>query len=721
MTASPPPPPHNNRERASSDCYTDIDPHKLQLDLDYSLQRAASSDAQLQLAGQYSGLSSMSISSNEDSIHDNGGSNNPQNEIHNSPTPRSNNSTAVGRQHHSFSFSAKSQQQRTTSQEPLARAKSDSAHSNTSGGRRLQTIESGIALADAASAPQQEYSVPTYSPPKPTGGGPFHHSMTNQQHQQQPSPQGSPTRGGSSPLLPPLHPMPTIDYNGSGPSRPDPQRSRLQSDNSYYSVDAGKHGFLNPHPVDHYNRNQNDNDSVGGDSANDSLVFKYLPGQETPPAEYALPATILSVYGEEAPAHHHNASTGNGNGIQWHHENRPSYCGSQSSIVFDDVESGVRPRDNDESTNEARNDNDTKKGTSPPDHPSSLRIPHLMASPDSDDLSPRRSLPYPERKRLMELEEEEKKRKKNAKVQQQQQQQQQQKPSKSRTNKRSTKGRGSGSPRKDGETTPLTSRKHGSSGSGASSGYGTRNTTASTKTSSDQTTTSPPKQNNGIFGQLIAIVTGKSSDETKQQFEEDPEKVAQTYRDRGRAFLQKTERERQKMKEQNRLDELNNVTVPVTKQSFGGHRSKMSSLTTALHSIASCSDDDESSSDEESGSSYYFDRETPTATTARVWKYGEPPNTNPHHPNKTPTKNKSTTPRKKKKNKTSSSSSKHDQIMKRERLMQEEYEYRLHLLKNENEKLSKKFRVFVLVTVAFIFAGALAFALVVCVRMLMSI
>ena len=72
----------------------------------------------------------------------------------------------------------------------------------------------------------------------------------------------------------------------------------------------------------------------------------------------------------------------------------------------------------------------------------------------------------------------------------------------------------------------------------------------------------------------------------------------------------------------------------------GGHsRAKMSSMSNALDSIASCSDgEDETSetSDKESGSSYYFDDDNTTrhkqgnnkvastTTIARVWEYGEP-------------------------------------------------------------------------------------------------
>jgi len=512
-------------------------------------------------------------------------------------------------------------------------------------------------------------------------------------------------------------------------------RARLLSDNSYYSVDAGKHGFLTQHhqqhPVDQnansggYSNHDNESDvgSVGANSSNGSLVFTYHPGQETPPAEYALPASILRVYGVEcdgaAPT---IPTTENGNRIQWHRTKREgssvSY-GSRSSIVFDVESLGGCGDDVDgtnESHNEARNDKDTTKKGSPLNNPSSLRVPHLLAPSEDSTPSPRRILPYHERKRLMELEEEEKKRKNNASKNAAKMQQ-------SKSQKLNDRGQ-PGSPKED-EATPLTGRQDGN-------GYGTDNNTGNNANAQ-----SSPTPNTGWFGQLVAIVTGKSDrdpqQQKKEQEQEERDRIqdeTQSYRDRGRAFLEKTEKEREKRMEQSRMEELNNVTIPVAKQSFGGHsRAKMSSMSNALDSIVSCSDDE--SSDEESGSSYYFDNDddtrrqqgknkvasTTTTNTDRVWKYGESPTNHPK------TLTKKTTPPKKKKKKTPSSisSKQHDRIMKRERLLQEEYEYRLHLLKNENEKLSKQFRVFVLVTVAVIVAGALAFAFVVCVRMLLSI
>jgi len=230
---------------------------------------------------------------------------------------------------------------------------------------------------------------------------------------------------------------------------PDHQilRTRLLSDSSYYSVDAGKHGFLTNH--DQHDNNggytncNNDNDSdvgfIDGNSSNGSLVFRYVPGQETLHAEYALPASIrtlpyherkrlmeleeekeklkkkasrnaagiLRVYGvecdETAPT---VPTTENGNRIQWHRTEKEgssvSY-GSRSSIVFD-VEHGLDA--NNESFIETRNDKDTTKEGSPPNNPSSLQIPHLLLPSKDTDLSQRRILPYHERKRLVELEEE---------------------------------------------------------------------------------------------------------------------------------------------------------------------------------------------------------------------------------------------------------------------------------------------------------------------------
>ena len=127
----------------------------------------------------------------------------------------------------------------------------------------------------------------------------------------------------------------------------------------------------------------------------------------------------------------------------------------------------------------------------------------------------------------------------------------------------------------------------------------------------------------------------------------------------------------------------------------------MSSLSNALESIADCSDDEDQescTSDEETDSSYYTSesQSNTTVSSKRVWTYGDS----------------SVTSKKKQQ-------SNRDRIMKRERLLQEEYEFRLHRLTRENQILAKKFRLFVLVAVAFILVAALAFAIVVCFKMLL--
>eukprot|EP00585_Thalassiosira_rotula_P012514 CAMPEP_0196133420 /NCGR_PEP_ID=MMETSP0910-20130528/2654_1 /TAXON_ID=49265 /ORGANISM="Thalassiosira rotula, Strain GSO102" /LENGTH=732 /DNA_ID=CAMNT_0041393145 /DNA_START=180 /DNA_END=2378 /DNA_ORIENTATION=- len=632
----------------------------------------------------------------------------------------------------------------------FARTKSDNSHSG-SATRRLQTIESGITLADHRGASTQQEQGPT-SPDNQA-------SMTQPQ---QLSPQcqmqqdmNSSRSGSFSPVLPPRPPsnnsnshgsllptMPPMDYTEKSDKIvwPDIQRVRVQSDHSYYSVDAGKHGFITQHrgggPSSHGNPSNNstysqhsDNDSDVGsietNSASDSLVFTYQPGQETPPAEYDLPASILKVYGVDCSDEANNnalaaalAPMENGKRIRWYRAgsdgegiNATNYYdkGSQSTIVFD-VERG--PSYTLGEAEERRNDEDTEKAASPPGQPSSLRAPHLMPPQSGVDISPVRILPYHERKRLVELEEEEKKRKKKKVA-----------GKSARLHKSRQSGKVSKESLEEDEATPLAGRQRE---------YGTGNTAYNDDDDSNVASTKP-----GWFGHLLSVVTGKSGNDSQQQQHHKRiisiDENAQSYRDRGQAFLQKTEKRRMQLKEQSRIDELNNVSIPVKNQSFGHSRAKMSSMSNALDSIVSCSDDDEEdSSDEESGSSYYFDHDddarawrnhddkTPAAT-ARVWKYGEPP-TNPIPTKKTSASSYSSQTTKKKKTKSSSiSTSKHDRIMKRERLLQEEYEYRLRTLKKENEKLSKRFRVFVLVAVALIFAGALAFAFVVCIRMLMVI
>jgi len=595
--------------------------------------------------------------------------------------------------------------------------------------KRLQTIESGIALADSANNSPHGTPKPPLHPSNNNNGTLLH----------------SPDTLSSADKVVIDKPDAISQRNSSHQS----QHSSI-SHYSYYSVDAGKHGFLSQgDDSDSVNYNGCDYDAG---SANGSLVFKYLPGEETPPAEYALPASILKVYGVDCDGytqHNHDHENGSAydveegktmentnNGMPWNPTRSDRADGSYSSILFteeEDEESGSSPNGIMDGASSNNNKRTTKQQQQQPrvsprsntrNNSTSLRIPHLLASaPSSSAESSSRSspklanriLPYHERKRLMELEEEENKRrtttsknngqgggrngKKNSKVD---------------NNKKNSKNV-SKNRNKNGEKAPLTGKQRG--------GYGS---TTLTNTNSDDNNNKEqqPPTTEGWFNQLLSTVTGKPpsttpAGEEERNYEQTIQDETKSYRDRGRAFLAETERERKMMKEQMKMGELNSVMVPVAKKSFG-HKVKMSSMSAALDSIADCGDSQEdetscSSSDDEESGSYLMkeqQQQQQRCNNNKVWKYGDTPTTC----NSTTTNN---APKKKKISRSSSST--RDRIMKRERLLQEEYEYRLHSLKRENEKLSKKFRIFVLVAVACVFTGALAFAFVVCVRILVSI
>ncbi len=209
----------------------------------------------------------------------------------------------------------------------------------------------------------------------------------------------------------------------------------------------------------------------------------------------------------------------------------------------------------------------------------------------------------------------------------------------------------------------------------------------------------------GWFGGLVALVTGQEGASTTGAADDEENqlipKQRNSYREQAEAFLKRTEKERTMMKEQ--CMRSNNLQ--------GGHRSRRSTGSATLDSIASCSDydendgdDDTCSSDEGSDSCYLNDDDGASGgatAPARVWKYGEPP-TVPDLAKK------KTSPRR-------------DRVMRRERLLQEECDYRLHTFKRRHDAISKKFRVFVLVAVGIIFVGILGFAFAVCVRMLTSL
>ena len=176
-----------------------------------------------------------------------------------------------------------------------------------------------------------------------------------------------------------------------------------------------------------------------------------------------------------------------------------------------------------------------------------------------------------------------------------------------------------------------------------------------------------PEKKRNWFGRLIDTATGNDD-------------KARDFRNKGQTFLNKTEEERIRLREQSKREEIESLVKP------SGRGAKASSLSNALESIASYSDDEETGSS--SSTSCEGDEEQGRDDTAARKKRYSPKG--------------------------------HDRRMTRERIQIETYESQIRALEKEKERLSRKFRVFVLVTVATIFVAALGFAMFVCVRILMS-
>ena len=524
--------------------------------------------------------------------------------------------------------------------------------------KRLQTIESGIALNEAAANHNENNNADNNDIIDCDGAAEektspdTHHELFQWQ-----SSLDSPVicYSGTSPNLPPLHPSNTPSDFATPMNAPAKQH---RTSSSYFSVDAGKHGFLSRVKT---------NGSAGSDSDdNGSIVFKYKPGEETPPAEYMLPASILTVYGDHVVL---NRQTSLDSSISDDGEDAPAAATTSTTNV-------------------------DRKRLKPPSMPLlAVNVDSLSSSPDA-----LRLLPYHERKRLVEGQDS---------MQQQQQQQQQQRKTKNNA-KKDYKGEGSTDKDKRKVTRSLNDTKESSPllsvrvvENNNSNHYGATSAQNGDLLRHQQQPQQQTKKTRW-FDSIVTIVSGKDlisiEDESK------------SYLDQGRAFLEKTEEERMKLKETLNIEELNKLNITYRDGSFRQHsRSRISSLTNALDSIASCSDvEDDTSTDIESGLSSYDEEESVTSTptpvaanansSARVWKYGD----------------KSVTSSKAKK------ISQRDERMERERLIEEEYEYRLHALRRENERVVMRFRLFILISVAFIFAGALAFAFVVCIRILLS-
>lgn len=517
-----------------------------------------------------------------------------------------------------------------------------------------------------------------------------------------------------SPIRRPGHKRHNYSFSSQGEGSLISQDESLVS---HYSVDAGKHGFLSHAANAHlemteggdgglcrdssYIDRQKSSDSVISGGENDSLIFKYNPGKETPPAEYALPASILKVYGDtellddspisidrkllsllpslaktttttsvDTTVHLLDGKTAKLDAIQ----SRLSPLPTSSLPLNDAVDDGL--------------------------HSSKIRTTHMIAlmagEDDNDDQDDEdngknnmeeqeRILPYHERKRLEKLRAAEEKRRERIIT----------KNSKKKTTTVSIKD--NNRVVDIGERSQLNVDTYGY---GGIDNNGVHTSTADVDKNEESTING--LSNKGWFGGLVALVTsqdGKSSKAKENNDEEEGQLTSNSYREQADAFLRRTERERMMMKESS-----------MRASSFNGcHRARRSTGSSVLVSIASCSDDDDDddgycsddvSDTDDSDDDDETEESEPSTTPVRVWKYGEPP-TLPNH--------------------TIHSATKRDCIMRRDRLLQEEYDYKLHTYKKRHEATSKKFRIFILISVGIIFVGIFGFAFAVCVRMLTSL
>ncbi|KAL3787078.1 hypothetical protein HJC23_011762 [Cyclotella cryptica] len=474
------------------------------------------------------------------------------------------------------------------------RCKSDSSHNqpiaNQMSRRALRTISSGIAL-DESPAKSATSSLPLYPPPpSPSKGNHsprcpyynrspvspsfppvhrkslpnhFHGEKYQQQLQQQQLFRKSPSKSGD-PWQSNYHttqqqqqqpPPPSVLPVDSHHSEQYSQATH-RSQNSHYSIDAGKHGFLSHGHLPHHANDggmdrfllrataQNHNGGGDGydsdsavDSLVDSIVFHYTPGMEVPPAEYALPASILKVYGVDCECFPEEMMP---NGEQ-HHPARMlgdvtyrNFCKSSNDRLVSEL---TIESDNDDvpETYAMRHDLPDQEKNADFDESGILyqtrqtnnRLELLPPIGPQTEIPQPRILPYHERKRL--FEEEEKRKQKAAKKEAKQ------------------------------------------------SGGKIRGDKAEKTESSDKQSFSNVESYQGPFqwfSQLAALITGQQTQKQsgilsqKQQHKHygSINDESKQYRARGQAFLQKTEQERIKIKEKCKTDELKNVTIPVYKR-----------------------------------------------------------------------------------------------------------------------------------------------------------
>jgi hypothetical protein len=593
-----------------------------------------------------------------------------------------------------------------------------STTTTTSRGSPLQTIESEKCLVDLGVANTKPPKRPWSASSASSSGGSSQSNSPKYNNRRAGVVGGGGTNKNKhrhpSPIRRPGHKQDNYSFSSHDGSLISHDESLV----SHYSVDAGKHGFLSHAAKAHlrggggtnrdssYIDRQNSSDSVISGGENDSLIFKYNPGKETPPAEYALPASILKVYGDtelldDSPISNNRKTLSLPSSLA----KKTATSGNMAVHMLDGKTANIDAIQSRSSALPTSSLSLNLITDAVDDDPHSSKTTHMIAlnagEDDNDEHDDDRDngnnkmeeqeriLPYHERKRLEKVRATEEKRRERIIT----------KNSKKKTTTVSIK-----------DNNRVADIGERSQLNVDTSGYGgidnIRENMGTADVDNNKEYAINGLSNKGWFGGLVALVTshdGKSSKAKERNDEEEGQLTSNSYREQADAFLRRTERERMMMKESS-----------MRASSFTSHRARRSTGSSVLISIASCSDDDDDDDDDDGDCSDDIgdtddsddddDDETeesePSTTPARVWKYGEPP-TLPNH--------------------TTHSATKRDRIMRRDRLLAEEYDYKLHTYKKRHEATSKKFRIFVLISVGIIFVGILGFAFAVCVRMLTSL
>lgn len=378
---------------------------------------------------------------------------------------------------------ASSSDAKLPSSESLVRCTSDTtSNKGISQRRQLQTITSGIALDDmkspTKSLPPLSPSKGNHSPQCPYYGSPFvrRKSLDSDQQLRRSPPQVQQYHQHcAGHQLPPC--VPNINSD---------EQELHRSLNSHSSYD-NKQAFIQQLRAEGHRSNA----ECDSDSAVESLVFHYNPGVEVPPAEYALPASILKVYGVDC-------------------ECDKDIMPTAPPLMPDRLMSSLTNDGSD-------NDDNYLSGTALPNSSLETLSTNRYELLPPDKMDPQVILPYHERKRLTEIKEKQEKKMARNKL------------------KLLTKSKGAKT-----EKTPLNE--------------------SSTKYNYD-TNQAPAFK---LFDQLTALIVGKRAEDPKQKQYGSIEDASKQYIDKGKDFIQRTQKERSKFREQCKSDELNNVTIPVS-------------------------------------------------------------------------------------------------------------------------------------------------------------